>query len=245
MSLCGEELVKIYGRRRVVDGVCLQVREGEIVGLLGPNGAGKTTTFNMLVGFIRPNGGRILLDDADITSMAMYRRARLGISYLPQESSVFRSLTVEENILAVLEVRALPRARRQEELDRLIAELGLEHVRKSKARALSGGERRRTEVARALATNPRYLLLDEPFAGIDPIAVEDLQSIILRLKKKNIGIIITDHNVQETLSIVDRAYILVDGRIIREGTAEQLAEDEQIRRLYLGQSFVLKRRQVE
>lgn len=237
-----DHLVKRYGKRTVVQGVSLEVQEGEIVGLLGPNGAGKTTTFHMLVGFIRPDAGRIYLNDRDITTEPMYRHARLGISYLPQETSVFRRLTVEQNILCILEYQPLSYREQKRKLDELIAELGLEKVRKSRADRLSGGERRRTEIARALAINPRFILLDEPFTGVDPIAVEDLQQIILRLvDERNIGILITDHNVQETLSIVDRAYLLFDGKILRQGTAEELASDPVVRRVYLGAHFSLRR----
>lgn len=243
MILRTENLVKQYGKRTVVKEVSIKVDRGEIVGLLGPNGAGKTTTFYMVVGFIHPNGGRVFLEDEDITNLPMYRRARRGIGYLPQEPSVFRKLSVEQNISGVLEM--IPRLSKSEQKDRLenlINEFGLERVRNNAGDTLSGGERRRTEIARALATNPNFILLDEPFAGIDPIAVEDIQSIVARLRTKNIGILITDHNVQETLSITDRAYLMYDGAILKAGTAEELAADEQVRRLYLGKNFELRRK---
>jgi lipopolysaccharide export system ATP-binding protein len=242
MILKTDNLVKRYGERTVAKGVSLTVNQGEIVGLLGPNGAGKTTTFYMVVGFIKPNGGQVFLEQSDITSLPMYKRARLGIGYLPQEPSVFRKLTVEDNLLAVLEMMGMPKAEQHERCESLIEEFGLQKVRKSHGDTLSGGERRRTEIARALASSPSFILLDEPFAGIDPIAVEDIQSIVHKLKSKNIGILITDHNVQETLSITDRAYLMYDGAILKAGTAEELASDEQVRRLYLGMSFELKRR---
>ncbi len=243
MKLWCKNLVKKYGKRIVVNNVSLEVNSGEIVGLLGPNGAGKTTTFHMLVGFIRPDSGKIFLDDTDITNEPMYKHARRGISYLPQETSVFRKLTVEENIMCVLEYQPLTKHQRLRKLNNLIKEFGLERVRKSRADTLSGGERRRTEIARALAISPRFILLDEPFTGVDPVAVEDLQRIILDLvDRHNIGILITDHNVQETLSIVDRAYLLFDGRILKQGTAEELAADPQVRRLYLGAHFQLIRK---
>jgi len=236
-----EELVKVYGRRTVVDGVSIEVRTGEIVGLLGPNGAGKTTTFYMMTGMIRPTRGRILLDDADVTGMPMFRRARAGVGYLAQEASVFRRLTVAENVLAILETLPISAAERRERLDQLLAELRVEHLRRSKAYTLSGGERRRVEIARALASRPGFMLLDEPFAGVDPIAVGDIQSIVHQLKERKIGVLITDHNVHETLSITDRAYLLYEGRILKSGTAEELAADEQVRRLYLGDNFRLNR----
>ncbi len=242
MILRSDNLVKKYGDRTVVRNVSLVVNQGEIVGLLGPNGAGKTTTFYMVVGFIKPNGGRVFLDDKDITSQPMYKRARLGIGYLPQEPSVFRKLSVEDNLKAVLEMMPIPKQEQNERMEGLIQEFGLEKVRKSAGDTLSGGERRRTEIARALASNPHFILLDEPFAGIDPIAVEDIQSIVHKLKARNIGILITDHNVQETLSITDRAYLMYDGSILRDGTAEELAGDEQVRRLYLGMNFELKKK---
>ncbi|TAK46489.1 MAG: LPS export ABC transporter ATP-binding protein [Saprospiraceae bacterium] len=245
MILRTHNLIKRYGDRTVVKDVSLEVNQGEIVGLLGPNGAGKTTTFYMVVGFIQPNGGRVFLENEDITQLPMYRRARRGIGYLPQEPSVFRKLSVEDNIAAVLEmIPGLPKETQQERLESLLGEFGLYTVRKSKGDTLSGGERRRTEIARALATSPRFILLDEPFAGIDPIAVEDIQTIVARLKTKNIGILITDHNVQETLSITDRAYLMYDGAILKAGTAEELAADEQVRRLYLGKNFELKKKVV-
>ncbi len=242
MQLRAENLIKKYGRRTVVRGVSLKVEEGEIIGLLGPNGAGKTTTFYMVVGFVKPKEGRVFLDQEEITSLPMYKRAKRGIGYLPQEASIFRKLTVENNIKAVLEMTGLSKAEQKERLESLIEEFGLEKVRKSNGDTLSGGERRRTEIARALAVNPRFILLDEPFAGIDPIAVEDIQSIVWKLKQKNIGILITDHNVGETLSIIDRAYIMVDGNIFKEGAPEELASDPKVRELYLGQSFVLKQK---
>ncbi|MFK8100927.1 MAG: LPS export ABC transporter ATP-binding protein [Saprospiraceae bacterium] len=245
MILKSVNLVKIYGNRKVVKGVSLEVNQGEIVGLLGPNGAGKTTSFYMTVGFIKPNEGRVYLDDVDITSLPMYRRAQRGIGYLPQEPSVFRKLTVEDNIKAVLEMTKLSKAEQKDKLESLIEEFRLEKVRKSNGDTLSGGERRRTEIARALATNPKFILLDEPFAGIDPIAVEDIQYIVAKLKTKNIGILITDHNVQETLSITDRAYLMFEGSILKAGTAEELAADEMVRKVYLGQSFELKRKIID
>ncbi len=222
--------------------VSLNVNQGEIVGLLGPNGAGKTTTFYMVVGFIKPNEGHVFLENEDITSLPMYKRARLGIGYLPQEPSVFRKLSVEDNIKAVLEMMQLSKEEQAAKLESLLDEFGLHKVRKNNGDTLSGGERRRTEIARALASNPSFILLDEPFAGIDPIAVEDIQTIVFKLKARNIGILITDHNVQETLSITDRAYLMYDGAILKAGTAEELAADEQVRRLYLGMSFELKRK---
>ena len=242
MILRTNRLVKRYGERTVAREVTLSVNQGEIVGLLGPNGAGKTTTFYMVVGFIKPNEGAVFLDDDEITHLPMYKRARRGIGYLPQEPSVFRKLSVEENIRAVLEMMPLSPEEQERRLEELIEEFGLEKVRKSKGDTLSGGERRRTEIARSLASNPGFILLDEPFAGIDPIAVEDIQTIVFKLRAKNIGILITDHNVQETLSITDRAYLMYDGAILKAGTAEELAEDEQVRRLYLGRNFELKRK---
>lgn len=241
MVLRAENLVKRYKRRVVVDHVSVEVHQGEIVGLLGPNGAGKTTTFYMTVGMIRPNEGRIFLDQQDITTLPMYKRARLGIGYLPQEASVFRKLSVENNIKAVLEMTKLSRAEQQRRCEELIDEFGLNHVRKNRGDLLSGGERRRTEIARALAVNPKFILLDEPFAGVDPIAVEDIQGIVFSLRKKNIGILITDHNVHETLSITDRAYLLFEGKILKQGSAEELAADEQVRKVYLGQHFELRK----
>lgn len=242
MILRSENLVKRYGKREVVRGVSIQVQQGEIVGLLGPNGAGKTTTFYMVVGFIQPYSGKVFLNDEEITSLAMYRRARRGVGYLPQEASVFRKLTVEDNIKAVLEMTKLSKSEQKDKLESLIDEFNLHKVRKGFGDTLSGGERRRTEIARALATDPKFILLDEPFAGIDPIAVEDIQQIVAQLKNKNIGILITDHNVQETLSITDRAYLMYEGRILKEGTAENLANDEEARRLYLGSQFELRRK---
>jgi lipopolysaccharide export system ATP-binding protein len=236
-----KNIVKKYGRRTVVKGVSLHVNRGEIVGLLGPNGAGKTTSFYMIVGLVKPNSGKILLDDRIITSEPMYKRAQLGIGYLPQEASVFRKLSVEDNIKAILEMGPLSKTEQAEKLERLLDEFGLGHVRKSSGDVLSGGERRRTEIARALATDPHFILLDEPFAGVDPIAVEDIQSIVSQLKERNIGVLITDHNVQETLSITDRAYLLFEGSILKQGTAEDLANDEQVRKVYLGQNFELKK----
>jgi len=240
MKLRSEQLVKIYGRRTVVKGVSVEVNQGEIVGLLGPNGAGKTTTFYMVVGFIKPNSGSVFLDQENITSLPMYKRAQKGIGYLPQEPSVFRKLSVEDNLKAVLEMTELSKAEQTEKLESLISEFNLEKVRKSNGDTLSGGERRRTEIARALATDPKFILLDEPFAGIDPIAVEDIQSIVNRLRTKNIGILITDHNVQETLSITDRAYLMFEGDILKAGTAEELAADELVRKVYLGKNFKLR-----
>ena len=237
-----ENLVKKYGARTVVNNVSFEVRQGEIVGLLGPNGAGKTTSFYQVVGLVKPDSGRVFFNEKDITSLPMYRRAKLGIGYLPQEASVFRKLSVEDNIAAILEMTGLSRAAQKERLESLLDEFRLQHVRKSNGDVLSGGERRRTEIARALSVDPRFILLDEPFAGIDPIAVEDIQAIVARLKYKNIGILITDHNVTETLSICDRAYLLIEGKIYRHGTAEELAADEEVRKLYLGRNFELKRK---
>jgi lipopolysaccharide export system ATP-binding protein len=236
------ELVKRYASRTVVNHVSVSVKQGEIVGLLGPNGAGKTTTFYMVVGLIKPDEGRVFLDQRDITELPMYKRAQLGIGYLPQEASVFRSLSVEDNIRSVLEMTKLTRQQQKQKLEELLDEFRLHHVRKNNGDSLSGGERRRTEIARALAVDPKFILLDEPFAGVDPIAVEDIQTVVARLKYKNIGILITDHNVNETLSICDRAYLLIDGKIFKHGTAEELADDEQVRRLYLGRNFELKRK---
>lgn len=235
-------LVKVYGKRTVVNDVSVNVNQGEIVGLLGPNGAGKTTTFYMVVGLIKPEQGSVFLDQEEITKMPMYKRAQLGIGYLPQEASVFRKMSVEDNIKAVLEMTKLSKKEQADKLEELLDEFRLHHVRKNQGDSLSGGERRRTEIARALAVSPKFILLDEPFAGVDPIAVEDIQSVVARLKYKNIGILITDHNVNETLSICDRAYLLIEGKIFKHGTAEELAEDEQVRRLYLGRNFELKRK---
>lgn len=233
------DLVKTYRRRRVVNGVSLSIRPGEIVGLLGPNGAGKTTTFYLTIGFIKPDAGQVMLGDRVLTRLPMYRRARLGIAYLPQEQSIFRKMTVRGNILAVLEVQGLPRAERRHRLEELLEELNIVHVADSRGYQLSGGERRRVEIARALATRPKFMLLDEPFAGIDPIAVADIQSIVASLRKKGLGILITDHNVRETLSITDRAYIMCDGDILKEGTAQYLADDPEARKIYLGEKFRL------
>jgi lipopolysaccharide export system ATP-binding protein len=237
-----EQLVKRYRNRTVVNQVSVEVRQGEIVGLLGPNGAGKTTTFYMVVGLIKPDEGQVFLDRENITKLPMYKRAQMGIGYLPQEASVFRKLTVEENISAVLEMTKLDRKQQKQKLEDLLQEFRLTHVRHNNGDSLSGGERRRTEIARALAVDPKFILLDEPFAGVDPIAVEDIQSVVARLKYRNIGILITDHNVNETLSICDRAYLLIEGKIFKHGTAEELAEDEHVRRLYLGRNFELKRK---
>jgi len=244
MVLRAEHLVKKYKTRTVVNDVSVYVKQGEIVGLLGPNGAGKTTSFYMMVGLIKPNEGRIFLDAEEITPLPMYQRARKGIGYLAQEASVFRKLTVEENIMSVLEMREFTKQQRQEKVDQLIDEFSLHKVRKNLGMSLSGGERRRTEIARALAVDPSFVLLDEPFAGVDPIAVEEIQSIVARLKNKNIGILITDHNVDETLSITDRAYLMVDGKLFKDGTAEELASDPQVRKVYLGQNFELRRSKV-
>jgi lipopolysaccharide export system ATP-binding protein len=242
MILRSQDLIKTYASRTVVDRVSIEVNQGEIVGLLGPNGAGKTTSFYMIVGLVTPDKGKIFLDNTDISRMPMYQRAKLGIGYLPQENSVFRSLSVEDNIKAILEFTNLSKVEQKEKLESLLEEFGLQHVRKNLGKVLSGGERRRTEIARALAPDPKFILLDEPFAGIDPIAVEDIQSIVAQLKFRNIGILITDHNVQETLSITDRAYLLYEGKILMSGTAEELAEDPTVRRVYLGQNFVLRRK---
>lgn len=239
--LRAESLVKRYKKRTVVKGVTIEVRQGEIVGLLGPNGAGKTTTFYMIVGMVKPNGGRVFLEGREITTMPMYQRARLGIGYLPQEASVFRRLTVRENILAVLELSGLTGKEQEEKCDRLLEDLGLTHVAHNPGYVLSGGERRRTEIARALALDPRFMLLDEPFAGIDPIAVEEIMKIIGRLKERNIGVLITDHNVHETLSITDHSYLLFEGQILKSGTADFLANDPEARKLYLGEKFKLDR----
>jgi lipopolysaccharide export system ATP-binding protein len=241
MELRADNIQKRYGKRMVVKGVSINVKQGEIVGLLGPNGAGKTTSFYMIVGLINPNEGRVFIDDRDITDEPMYRRAKLGVGYLPQEASVFRKLSVEDNIMAILEMTDLSKQERRDRLETLLDEFGLQHVRKNRGDYLSGGERRRTEIARALATDPSFILLDEPFAGVDPIAVEDIQRIVAQLKAKNIGILITDHNVQETLSITDRAYLLFEGNILKAGTAEELAADEQVRKVYLGQNFELRK----
>lgn len=240
-TLRSESLVKIYKKRRVVNKASVQVSKGEIVGLLGPNGAGKTTTFYMITGMIKPDAGRVFLDDEEITKIPMYKRAKMGIGYLPQEASIFRRLTVEENLLAVLEMTNLNKEERVKKCERLLDELSITHIRKSKGFQLSGGERRRTEIARALATDPSFILLDEPFAGIDPIAVEDIMNIVANLKNRGIGILITDHNVHETLSIVDKAYILIEGTIFKQGSADDLVHDEEVKKLYLGEKFRLDR----
>ncbi len=242
MILHTQNLVKTYRGRPVVNHVSINLNQGEVVGLLGPNGAGKTTTFYMIVGLLRPDEGTIHLNETDITHFPMYRRARMGLGYLPQEASIFRKMSVEDNILAVLEFTEPSRRAQRQRMEELLEEFGLTHVRRTRGDLLSGGERRRTEIARALATRPKFMLLDEPFAGIDPIAVEDIQSIVAKLKYKNIGILITDHNVQETLSITDRAYLLFEGKILKQGTAEELAADEQVRRVYLGRNFELRRK---
>ena len=242
MKLHTNNIKKSYKGRQVVKGVTVEVNQGEIVGLLGPNGAGKTTSFYMIVGLVEPDDGEVYLDQEKITSYPMYKRSQMGVGYLPQEVSVFRKLSVEDNIMAILEMTKLKKEQREAKLESLLNEFSLQHVRKNMGNSLSGGEKRRTEIARALATDPKFVLLDEPFAGVDPIAVEDIQSIVSDLKKRNIGILITDHNVQETLSITDRAYLLFEGSILKSGTAEELAEDEQVRKVYLGQNFVLRKK---
>lgn len=242
LTIHTDKLIKQYKNRRVVDNVSISVKQGEIVGLLGPNGAGKTTTFYMVVGLIAPDAGSVFLNDEDITKLPMYKRAQMGLGYLPQEASVFRKLSVEDNIMAILEMTKLTKGEREHKLGSLLDEFNLHHVRHNNGDSLSGGERRRTEIARALAVDPKFILLDEPFAGVDPIAVEDIQSVVARLKLKDIGILITDHNVNETLSICDNAYLLIEGKIFKHGTAEELANDEQVRRLYLGTNFELKRK---
>lgn len=242
MRIHTKSLIKKYGKRTVVNDVSFEVSQGEIVGLLGPNGAGKTTSFYMVVGLVKPDSGEVYLEDLDITKLPMYKRAQMGIGYLPQEASVFRKLSVEDNILAVLQMTRLSKQEQKDKLESLLEEFRLGHVRKSMGDVLSGGERRRTEIARALAVSPKFILLDEPFAGIDPIAVEDIQGIVSKLKYKNIGILITDHNVQETLSITDRAYLLFEGKLLKSGSAEDLAEDEVVRKVYLGQNFELRRK---
>lgn len=242
MKLRTDNIKKSYKGRQVVQGVSIEVNQGEIVGLLGPNGAGKTTSFYMIVGLISPNSGRVYLEGEDITTKAMYKRAQMGIGYLPQEVSVFRKLSVEDNIMTILELTEKNKAVRKEKLEKLLDEFGLQHVRKNLGQSLSGGEKRRTEIARALATDPKFILLDEPFAGVDPIAVEDIQNIVAQLKTRNIGVLITDHNVQETLSITDRTYLLFEGKILKEGTAEELAEDEDVRKVYLGANFELRKK---
>ncbi len=241
MKLRAENIIRRYGQRTVVRGVSFEVNRGEIVGLLGPNGAGKTTSFYMVVGLVRPNEGHVFLDQQELTHEPMYRRAQMGVGYLPQEASVFRKLSIEDNIKAVLEMTSLSKKEQSDRLESLLHDFGLEHKRKLIGSHLSGGERRRTEIARALATDPKFILLDEPFAGVDPIAVEDIQKIVYQLKLRNIGVLITDHNVQETLSIVDRAYLLYDGSILKAGTAEELAADETVRKVYLGQNFELRK----
>ena len=241
MILRADNIIKYYGKRAVVKGVSVEVRQGEIVGLLGPNGAGKTTSFYMIVGLVKPNDGSVYLDDIDITKLPMYKRAQLGVGYLAQEASVFRKMSVEDNILSVLEMTKLSKKEQLEKCESLLDEFSLQNVRKNMGDLLSGGERRRTEIARALATNPHFILLDEPFAGVDPIAVEDIQQIVAKLKDKNIGILITDHSVHETLKITDRAYLLFEGNILKQGTAEELAADEQVRKVYLGENFELRR----
>jgi lipopolysaccharide export system ATP-binding protein len=241
-TLRTENIVKSYKKRRVVDKVSIKVSQGEIVGLLGPNGAGKTTSFYIAVGLVKPDEGKVYLDDIDITNIPMYKRAQMGLGYLPQETSVFRKLSVEDNIAAVLELTDLSKKEQKDKLETLISEFRLDHVRKNMGDVLSGGERRRTEIARALATNPDFILLDEPFAGIDPIAVDDIQKIVAQLKDRNIGVLITDHNVQETLSIIERAYLLFEGRVLKSGTAEELSQDEQVRKVYLGEHFELRRK---
>jgi lipopolysaccharide export system ATP-binding protein len=240
MKLRAENIVKKYRKRTVVKGVSFEVNQGEIVGLLGPNGAGKTTSFYMIVGLIQPLSGQIFMDDEEITKLPVYRRAQKGIGYLAQEASVFRQMSVEDNILSVLEMTKLPKAEQLRKVEKLLDEFGLQHIRKSNGYQLSGGERRRTEIARALAIDPKFILLDEPFAGVDPIAVEDIQHIIKTLRDKNIGVLITDHNVHETLTITDRSYLLYEGSIMKAGTAEELASDEEVRRVYLGQNFELR-----
>jgi lipopolysaccharide export system ATP-binding protein len=240
LTITTRNLIKTYSSRTVVNNVSISVEQGQIVGLLGPNGAGKTTTFYMVVGLIRPDSGEVFLNDINITGLPMYKRAQMGIGYLPQEASVFRKLTVQDNILAVLEMTNLTKKEREMKMESLLDEFHLTHVRNNNGDSLSGGERRRTEIARALSVDPKFILLDEPFAGVDPIAVEDIQTVVARLKYKNIGILITDHNVNETLSICDRAYLLIDGKIFKQGTAPELADDEQVRRLYLGTNFELR-----
>lgn len=244
MKLKAENLIKSYKGRKVVKGISIEVNQGEIVGLLGPNGAGKTTSFYMIVGLIKPNGGNIFLDGTEITKYPMYKRAQNGIGYLAQEASVFRKLSVEDNILSVLQLTKLSKKEQNDKMESLIEEFGLGHIRKSRGDLLSGGERRRTEIARALATDPNFILLDEPFAGVDPVAVEDIQRIVARLKEKNIGILITDHNVQETLAITDRTYLMFEGSILKHGVPEELAEDEMVRKVYLGQNFELRKKKI-
>lgn len=244
MKLFAEKLVKAYKGKEVVKGISVEVNQGEIVGLLGPNGAGKTTSFYMIVGLIKPNGGRIYLDNENITKFPMYKRAQYGIGYLAQEASVFRKLSIEDNIMSVLELTKYSKKEREEKMESLIEEFGLSHIRKNRGDLLSGGERRRTEIARALATDPHFILLDEPFAGVDPVAVEDIQRIVAQLKKKNIGILITDHNVQETLAITDRTYLMFEGTILKHGIPEELAADEMVRKVYLGKNFELRKKKI-
>ncbi|MGW1455096.1 LPS export ABC transporter ATP-binding protein [Salegentibacter agarivorans] len=244
MKLRAENLVKAYKGKEVVKGISLEVNQGEIVGLLGPNGAGKTTSFYMIVGLIKPNSGKIVLDKENITKFPMYKRAQYGIGYLAQEASVFRKLSIEDNIMSVLELTDLSKEERHDKMETLIEEFGLGHIRKNRGDLLSGGERRRTEIARALATDPNFILLDEPFAGVDPVAVEDIQRIVAQLKDKNIGILITDHNVQETLAITDRTYLMFEGSILKHGQPEELAEDEMVRKVYLGQNFELRKKKL-
>jgi len=244
MLLRSDKLVKRYGKRTVVNQISIEVNQGEIVGLLGPNGAGKTTTFYMVVGLVKPNGGQIFLDNTEITNYPMYKRAQNGIGYLAQEASVFRKLSIEDNILSVLQLTKLSKKEQEMKMESLIEEFGLGHIRKSRGDLLSGGERRRTEIARALATDPNFILLDEPFAGVDPVAVEDIQRIVAQLTKKNIGILITDHNVQETLAITDRTYLMFEGSILKAGKPEELAADEMVRKVYLGQNFELRKKKI-
>jgi len=245
MKLQSNNLIKTYGSKNVVNGVSVEVNQGEIVGLLGPNGAGKTTNFYMIVGLVKPDGGTVYLDGKEITKLPMYKRAQLGVGYLPQEASVFRDLSVEDNVMAILEMTKLSKKEQKEKLESLLEEFGLNRVRTNMGKVLSGGERRRVEIARALATEPNFILLDEPFAGVDPIAVEDIQAIVAKLRTRNIGVLITDHNVQETLSITDRAYLLFEGKLLKQGTAEDLAGDELVRKVYLGKNFVLKRKKFD
>ncbi len=245
MQLRAEKIEKSYRGRKVVSGISLEVNQGEIVGLLGPNGAGKTTSFYMIVGLVKPNDGTIFLDDEEITTYPMYQRAQNGIGYLAQEASVFRKLSVEDNILSVLQLTNLSKTAQQEKMEELLEEFGLNHIRKNRGDLLSGGERRRTEIARALATSPKFVLLDEPFAGVDPVAVEDIQRIIAHLKNKNIGILITDHNVQETLAITDKTYLMFEGKILKAGSPEELAQDEMVRKVYLGQNFELRKKKIK
>ena len=244
MKLRAQNLVKSYKGREVVKGITVEVEQGEIVGLLGPNGAGKTTSFYMIVGLVKPNGGKIYMDKKNITKYPMYKRAQNGIGYLAQEASVFRKLSIEDNILSVLQMTKLSKKEQRDKMEQLIEEFGLEHIRKSRGDLLSGGERRRTEIARALATNPNFILLDEPFAGVDPVAVEDIQRIVAQLKDKNIGILITDHNVQETLAITDHTYLMFEGNILKHGVPEELAADEMVRKVYLGQNFELRKKKI-